>query len=226
MLFRSPSPLPLSEVFIGLQTGVIDGQENPLAQIWGSKLHEVQEYLSMTGHVYTPAYVVVSPTRWSGLPDGVRAVLEEEARATQAFVHETAARLDAELLLCSVLGLSRVELYTNYDRPIAKPEVDAFRDLLRRRADREPVAYILGTKEFRSLDFRVDRRVHHVDAVDDPHREPGRRRPDPERWAEDRAVERVLFRVLCGSVEPRDPDLTRLDLVDELLRIKIGRAHV
>ncbi len=97
-LGANPTPMALSEVFIGLQTGVIDGQENPLAQIWGSKLHEVQEYLSMTGHVYTPAYVVVSPTRWSGLPDGVRAVLEEEARATQAFVHETAARLDAELL--------------------------------------------------------------------------------------------------------------------------------
>jgi len=97
-LGANPTPMPLSEVFIGLQTGVIDGQENPLAQIWGSKLHEVQRYLSLTGHVYTPAYVVVSPTRWDALPDEVRRVLEEEARGTQAFVHETAARLDRELL--------------------------------------------------------------------------------------------------------------------------------
>jgi TRAP-type C4-dicarboxylate transport system substrate-binding protein len=77
---------------------VIDGQENPLAQIWGSKLYEVQEYLSLTGHVYTPGYVVVSPSRWDRLPATVRAILEEEAKATQAFVHETATRLDAELL--------------------------------------------------------------------------------------------------------------------------------
>jgi tripartite ATP-independent transporter DctP family solute receptor len=97
-LGANPTPMPLSEVFIGLQTGVIDGQENPLAQIWGSKLYEVQRYLSLTGHVYTPAYVVVSPARWDALPDEVRVVLEEEARATQAFVHETAARLDRELL--------------------------------------------------------------------------------------------------------------------------------
>ena len=97
-LGANPTPMALSEVFIGLQTGVIDGQENPLAQIWGSKLHEVQEYLSLTGHVYTPAYVVVSPSWWDSLPDDVRAVLDEEARATQAFVHDTAARLDAELL--------------------------------------------------------------------------------------------------------------------------------
>jgi TRAP-type C4-dicarboxylate transport system substrate-binding protein len=90
--------MALSEVFIALQTGVIDGQENPLAQIWASKLHEVQAYLSLTSHVYTPAYVVASPARFAALPDPVRTVLEEEARATQAFVYETAERLDAELL--------------------------------------------------------------------------------------------------------------------------------
>jgi tripartite ATP-independent transporter DctP family solute receptor len=94
----NPTPMALSEVFIGLQTGVIDGQENPLAQIWGSKLYEVQDYLSMTGHVYTPAYVVVSPSHWDRLSDDARQILEEEVRSTQAFVHETAARLDTELL--------------------------------------------------------------------------------------------------------------------------------
>jgi tripartite ATP-independent transporter DctP family solute receptor len=97
-LGANPTPMALSEVFVGLQTRVIDGQENPLAQIWGSKLYEVQEYLSLTGHVYTPAYVVVSPARFAALPEEVRVVLEEEARATQAFVHETAARLDQDLL--------------------------------------------------------------------------------------------------------------------------------
>jgi tripartite ATP-independent transporter DctP family solute receptor len=97
-LGANPTPMALSEVFVGLQTRVIDGQENPLAQFWGSKLHEVQAYLSLTGHVYTPAYVVVSPARWAALPDDVRDVLAEEARAVQAYVHETAARLDEELL--------------------------------------------------------------------------------------------------------------------------------
>jgi TRAP-type transport system periplasmic protein len=98
ILGANPTPMALSEVFIGLQTRVIDGQENPLAQIWGSKLYEVQEYLSLTSHVYTPAYVVTSPSRWNGLPEEVSAILEEEARASQAFVYETAARLDVELL--------------------------------------------------------------------------------------------------------------------------------
>jgi tripartite ATP-independent transporter DctP family solute receptor len=82
-LGANPTPMALSEVFIALQTGVIDGQENPLAQIWGSKLYEVQEYLSLTGHVYTPGYVVASPAFWDGLPDDVRVILEEEARGTR-----------------------------------------------------------------------------------------------------------------------------------------------
>lgn len=69
------------------------------------------------------------------------------------------ARLDSELLLAEVLGLSRVELYTNHDRPLSEPEVSRFRELLRRRAAREPVAYILGRREFWSLDLEVDRRV-------------------------------------------------------------------
>jgi len=94
----NPTPMPLSEVFVALRTGAVDGQENPLAQIHASKFHEVQEYLSLTEHVYTPAYVTVSADRWERLPDGVRAVLEEEARAVQAFAYETAARLDRELL--------------------------------------------------------------------------------------------------------------------------------
>lgn len=97
-LGANPTPMALSEVFIALQTGVIDGQENPLAQIWGSKLYEVQDYLSLTRHVYTPAYVVTSPARWDALPDDVRVILEEEARATQAYVYETATRLDEDLI--------------------------------------------------------------------------------------------------------------------------------
>jgi len=68
-------------------------------------------------------------------------------------------RLDAELLLAEALGMSRVELYTNHERPLSTAEVDRFRDLLRRRAAREPVAYILGRREFWSLELAVDRRV-------------------------------------------------------------------
>ncbi len=94
----NPSPMPLSEVFIALQTGVMDGQENPLTQIYSSKFQEVQRYLSLTRHVYTPAFVTVSMTGWSRLPEDVRTILAETAQETQGFVYDTARRLDSELL--------------------------------------------------------------------------------------------------------------------------------
>lgn len=93
----NPTPMALSEVFVALQTGVMDGQENPLAQIYASKFQEVQTYLSLTGHVYTPAYVTVGAS-WNRLPEDVQATLRRIASETQSFVHETAAQMDSYFL--------------------------------------------------------------------------------------------------------------------------------
>jgi release factor glutamine methyltransferase len=68
-------------------------------------------------------------------------------------------RLDAELLIGHALGLPRIELYTNFDRPLDEPELAACRALLERRGRREPVAYILGRWGFHGLDLTVDGRV-------------------------------------------------------------------
>jgi len=101
-LFQSfganPTPMALSEVFVALQTGVMDGQENPLAQIYSSKFHEVQTYLSLTSHVYTPTYVLAGKNHFQKLPADVREALEKTARETQAFVHATGERMDVELI--------------------------------------------------------------------------------------------------------------------------------
>ena len=94
----NPSPMAFSEVFTALKTGVMDGQENPFAQIYSAKFYEVQKYLSLTGHVYTPAYVAVGAKRWASLPPDVRSTLETVAKETQAFVYQTAAADENDLL--------------------------------------------------------------------------------------------------------------------------------
>jgi len=94
----NPSPMKFSELFTALQTGVMDGQENPFTQIYSAKLHEVQKFLSLSGHVYTPAYLLVGARRYGTLPADVRKVLEDTARETQAFVYATAAKEETELL--------------------------------------------------------------------------------------------------------------------------------
>lgn len=93
----NPTPMSFAEVFTALQTGVVDGQENPLTQIYTAKFQEVQDYLSMTGHVYTPAYLLAGAS-FQNYPEDVQQILMESAKETQAFVYETATRLEDELL--------------------------------------------------------------------------------------------------------------------------------
>ncbi len=69
------------------------------------------------------------------------------------------ARLDAEILLAQVRGCPRIQLYTNYDSPLTDEQRAAMRDLVQRRVAHEPVAYLVGHREFFSLDFRVTRDV-------------------------------------------------------------------
>ncbi len=88
----------MAEVFVALQTGVIDGQENPLVQIWSQKFQEVQEYLSLSNHVYSPAYLTVGRDRWASLPEDVTETLEAVARGMQDWVLDRADEMDVELL--------------------------------------------------------------------------------------------------------------------------------
>jgi release factor glutamine methyltransferase len=69
------------------------------------------------------------------------------------------ARLDAEVLLAHVLKITRVALYTGFDKPLHENELGAYRDLIRRRLAGEPVAYLVGEQEFWSLPLAVDPRV-------------------------------------------------------------------
>ena len=87
------------------------------------------------------------------LGDVLRRASEHLAKTSET------GRLDAELLLAHTLGRHRIELYTDFDRPLSSEELDAYRELVARRARHEPVAYILGEWGFRRLTLNVDRRA-------------------------------------------------------------------
>lgn len=65
-------------------------------------------------------------------------------------------RLDAELLIAHVLGIERLQIYLNFDRPVTPAELDALRPLVARRGAREPLAYITGSRGFHRLDLDVE----------------------------------------------------------------------
>lgn len=123
----NPTPMSFSEVFTALQTGVIDGQENPYAQIASAKFQEVQKYLSITGHVYTPAYVLVSEKHYAKLPGDVRSALEKCGTETQDFVYEHAAKLETELLeVIKAAGVEVIEADKDAFIEASKPIYDEF----------------------------------------------------------------------------------------------------
>ena len=93
----NPTPMSFSEVFTGLQTGVIDGQENPYTNINSAKLNEVQTYLSKTGHVYSPAYPTMGKAFYDGLDPEIRSVLEDTARELEAWARAKGEAADDAL---------------------------------------------------------------------------------------------------------------------------------
>lgn len=86
----APTPMSWPEVIPALQQGAIDGQENPLSVIVSAKLWEVQKYLTVSGHVYSPAMLIVSPVFWDSLSDEDKKIFTDGAikgkQAMRAFV--------------------------------------------------------------------------------------------------------------------------------------------
>jgi TRAP-type transport system periplasmic protein len=64
----NPTPMAFAEVYSALQTRVIDGEENPIAVIYSGKFNEVQKYLTLTNHVYSPAPMIISLAKWQRVP--------------------------------------------------------------------------------------------------------------------------------------------------------------
>ncbi len=79
-LGASPTPMAWPEVIGGLQQGTIDGQENPLSVIVNAKLNEVQKYLTLTRHVYSPALILVSKRVYDGLSDADKQAFQTAAK--------------------------------------------------------------------------------------------------------------------------------------------------
>ncbi|MEZ5650012.1 MAG: TRAP transporter substrate-binding protein [Burkholderiaceae bacterium] len=93
----NPTPMAFSEVFVALQTGVMDGQENPNTNIWSAKFQEVQKYLSVTGHVYTPSYIATGAAAFAKLDPQIQQVLADTALDMQAWAREQGAAEDKDL---------------------------------------------------------------------------------------------------------------------------------
>jgi tripartite ATP-independent transporter DctP family solute receptor len=90
--------IKFSELYIALQQGVVDGQENPLMNIYFAKLHEVQKFISLTGHKYETTPFLMSKRTWSRLEGADQEVIRACAKDAITFQRQLAAETDARLL--------------------------------------------------------------------------------------------------------------------------------
>jgi TRAP-type transport system periplasmic protein len=91
-----PTPMSWTEVFTGLQQGVIDGQENPFGNTWDGNLYEVQDYMSLTGHVYAGNGVIMNHARFQALSEEEQGWIMEAAKQAQALQRQYVQDMDTE----------------------------------------------------------------------------------------------------------------------------------
>ncbi len=122
-LGSNPTPMSFGELYTALEQGTVDGQENPLALIHSAKLYEVQKYVSLTRHIYSPMVLTISENTWNKLGEDLQAVVQEAADEAKAYERKLSE--DQETELVSLLGEEGVSIST----PDLEPFKEATKDV-------------------------------------------------------------------------------------------------
>lgn len=110
-LGANPQVLAFSEVYQALQTGVVDGTENPPSNMYTQKMHEVQKHVTVSNHGYLGYAVIVNKKFWDGLPADIRSALDKAMKDATTFEKAIAQR-DNDLALEAIKKAGKTEIYT------------------------------------------------------------------------------------------------------------------
>ena len=132
-LGANPVPMPFPEVYTALETGTVDGQENPAASILTAKLNEVQQYMTLTRHTYNPQVVLFSKPLWDQLNAEEQALLRDAALEAGAFQRQLSRDADAKAVAAlKEAGMEVTELSPEEMarfREATKPVADKFAEM-------------------------------------------------------------------------------------------------
>ncbi len=123
-LGANPQVMAFSEVYQALQTGVVDGTENPPSNMYTQKMHEVQKHVTLSNHGYLGYAVIVNKKFWDGLPADIRKSLEK-AMADATVYEKAIAQRDNDLALEAIRKSGKTTIY-----PLTKAENDAWKRTL------------------------------------------------------------------------------------------------
>lgn len=111
------TPMPFGELYLALQQKVVDGQENPLGNIYHSKFYEVQKYLTLSGHIYANSILVFSKKSWDSLPNDVKTIMQKAGQEGRDLMRELIQKEETDL----VKSLEKAGMVIN------RPSLDSFR---------------------------------------------------------------------------------------------------
>jgi tripartite ATP-independent transporter DctP family solute receptor len=97
-LGANPVPMPYPELYTALETGTVDGQENPYSNVVSAKMFEVQKYLTVTNHIYNPQIVIMSKKAWDKMNEDERKVIQDAAAEARDFQRKVSRTQSDEAL--------------------------------------------------------------------------------------------------------------------------------
>ena len=110
----NPIPMPFAEVYTGLETRTIDAQEHPINVVWSAKFYEVQKYLSLTHHAYSPLLVVINKAKFDGLTPEFQQALISSAQEAGSYQRKLVAEDQQKII--DGMKEAGVEVITDLDR--------------------------------------------------------------------------------------------------------------
>ena len=135
-----PQVMAFSEVYQALQTGVVDGTENPISNFYTQKLHEVQKHLSLTNHGYLGYAVIVNKKFWDGLPADVRGQLEKAMKEATVYANKIAQEEnDQSLEGVKKSGKTAIYTPTKEERTALKKALVPVHDKMSSRVGKETI---------------------------------------------------------------------------------------
>lgn len=141
----NPTPMAFTELYLALQTGAVDAQENPINNIYANRMYEVQKHVSLTGHAYTASIIVMNLAKFNGMPADQQKAIAEAANEAALFQRDLNAKQEGEnLAKIRAAGLEVVDKVNAAPfrqmayEPVTKTYTDQF--------GREVVERILSTR--------------------------------------------------------------------------------
>jgi len=147
-----PQVMAFSEVYQALQTGVVDGTENPISNLYTQKMHEVQKHLTLTEHGYLGYAVIVNKKFWDGLPADIRKQLEDAMEQSTRYANQIAkVENDSSLEAVKKSGKTAVYVPTKEERLAFKKAMVTVHQKMENRVGKETIQAV-----YRDTGFKPD----------------------------------------------------------------------